>query len=77
MFITHGGEDTFAFGRALGAYLKKGDTVLLYGDLGAGKSVLARGIACALGVNEEMASPTFTLMQPYAGKREKKLFSPV
>jgi len=71
MFVTHGGEDTFQFGKALGAFLKKGDTVLLYGDLGAGKSVLARGIASALGVDEEMASPTFTLMQPYAGKKEK------
>ena len=71
MFVTHGGEDTFAFGQALGAFLKKGDTVLLYGDLGAGKSVLARGIADALGVSGEMASPTFTLMQPYNGKKEK------
>ena len=71
MFVTHGGEDTFAFGQALGVFLKKGDTVLLYGDLGAGKSVLARGIADALGVSGEMASPTFTLMQPYNGKKEK------
>ena len=42
--------------------------MLLYGQLGAGKSVLARGIAAGLGVNEVMASPTFTLMQPYKGK---------
>lgn len=71
MYITRESADTFEFGKALGACLKAGDTVLLYGDLGAGKSVLARGIASALGVHEEMASPTFTLMQPYRGDREK------
>ena len=67
MYLTHSGEDTFEFGRALGACLQSGDTVLLYGELGAGKSVLARGCARALGVTEAMASPTFTLMQPYQG----------
>ena len=67
MYITKTSEDTFEFGRALGACLVKGDTVLLYGDLGTGKSVMARGCANALGVNEAMASPTFTIMQPYRG----------
>lgn len=67
MYITHHSDDTFLFGEALGAFLRPGDTVLLYGDLGAGKSVLARGCARALGVTEAMASPTFTLMQPYQG----------
>ena len=69
MYVTHSGEDTFEFGRALGACLQAGDTVLLYGELGAGKSVLARGCANALGVTEAMASPTFTLMQPYRGDK--------
>ena len=67
MYITHSSDETFAFGKVLGEFIQKGDSVLLYGDLGAGKSVLARGIASALGVNEAMASPTFTLMQPYFG----------
>lgn len=65
--VTRSESETFALGRALGSLLQKGDTVLLYGDLGCGKSVLARGCASALGVTESMASPTFTLMQPYAG----------
>ena len=68
MYKTTGSNDTFAFGCALGSALLPGDTVLLYGDLGTGKSVLARGAARALGVTEEMASPTFTLMQPYKGE---------
>lgn len=68
MYKTNGSDDTFAFGRALGENLLPGDTVLLYGDLGCGKSVLARGAAYALGVKDEMASPTFTIMQPYEGE---------
>ena len=56
MYYTHNSEDTFAFGQALGACLQKGDSVLLYGDLGTGKSVLARGCARALGVTDAMAA---------------------
>ena len=69
-FETHSEADTAAFGEALGALLRPGDAVLLSGDLGAGKSVLARGIARALGVEGPMPSPSFLLMIPYEG-REK------
>ena len=67
MYFTRNSDETFSFASALGQHLLPGDTVLLYGDLGAGKSVFARGCARALGVRDEMASPTFTLMQPYKG----------
>ncbi len=60
-------EDTFSIGKALGATLRAGDTILLEGDLGTGKSVIARGIASGLGIDRPMPSPTFTLMQPYTG----------
>ena len=67
IYITRSESDTLDFGRALGSCLGAGDCVLLTGDLGAGKSVLARGIAAAHGVREAMPSPTFVLMIPYAG----------
>lgn len=57
-------EDTLQFGRKLASLLKKGGFIALYGDLGSGKSVLARGIAEYLGV-EDISSPTFTIMQRY------------
>ena len=67
IYLTGSETDTFEFGRALGARLKAGDCVLLTGDLGAGKSVVARGIAAAHGVMGPMPSPTFVLMIPYEG----------
>ena len=65
---TRSEEDTFALGRALGAFLRPGDALLLSGDLGTGKSVLARGAARALGVEGPMPSPSFTIMFPYEGR---------
>ena len=64
---TRSEDDTFALGRALGAFLRPGDSLLLSGDLGTGKSVLARGAARALGVEGPMPSPSFTIMFPYEG----------
>lgn len=73
-YITHSEADTMAFARRLAPMLAPGDTVLLYGDLGAGKSVLARGIARGLGVEGPMPSPTFTLLVPYVGATGRKLY---
>lgn len=56
--------DTLALGKRLGALLPCGTFVALHGDLGAGKTVLVRGIASALG-NREVTSPTFTIVQEY------------
>jgi len=61
-------SDTLALARRIGALLLPGDTVLLKGDLGTGKSVFVRGAARVLGVEGPMPSPTFTLMQCYEGK---------
>ena len=57
-------QDTENLGRRIGAALKSGGCVALYGDLGSGKSVIARGIGKALGI-EHIGSPTFTILQRY------------
>jgi tRNA threonylcarbamoyladenosine biosynthesis protein TsaE len=68
LFTTHTADETFELGRRIGETLQPGDIILLRGDLGAGKSVLARGLARGLGIDCAMPSPTFTLMQPYEGR---------
>jgi tRNA threonylcarbamoyladenosine biosynthesis protein TsaE len=66
---TASAEQTEAFGVELAARLHAGDVVLLTGELGSGKTTLARGIARALGVSGPVASPTFTIGNRYAGTR--------
>ena len=56
---------TATLGAAIAARLAPGDAVLLKGDLGSGKTTLARAILAALGVTENVPSPTFTLVQAY------------
>ncbi len=68
--ISKSAEETENFGKELGEKLKKGQVVSLRGSLGAGKTVLAKGIARALGINEAIVSPTFTIVQEYHGKEK-------
>mgnify|MGYP004486628037 FL=1 len=65
IYITDCEKDTYVLGQALASRLNKGAILLLDGDMGAGKSVLARGIIRALGYEGAVTSPTFTLMNEY------------
>jgi len=59
---------TVAMAQALAPQLQGGDCVALYGELGAGKSVLSRALLRALGVKDEaLPSPTYAIIQPYDG----------
>jgi len=62
---TQNPDATFAFGHILGQRLATGDVVCLVGDLGAGKTLLAQGVAAGLGVSDDVTSPTFTILQVY------------
>jgi tRNA threonylcarbamoyladenosine biosynthesis protein TsaE len=67
---THSEADTSAAGEALAAELTPGTVVLLFGNLGAGKTAFVRGMAAGLGIDpQEVTSPTFTLVQEYRGGR--------
>ncbi len=62
-------EETLALGARLGRRLRPGDVVALYGDLGAGKTHFVKGVCSACGIDERaVSSPTFTLVQEYAGR---------
>ncbi len=65
--VTTSHQETEELGTKIGKKLKKGDVISLRGSLGAGKTVIAKGIAKALSINEAIVSPTFTLVQEYDG----------
>jgi tRNA threonylcarbamoyladenosine biosynthesis protein TsaE len=69
--VTHSPEETIAFGRTLTQLLAPPRLVLLRGDLGAGKTTLVKGITAAFDAasEEDVTSPTFTLVHEYRGPR--------
>ena len=69
IIVTDSEAETSAAGEHLGRRLAAGDVVLLYGDLGAGKTAFVRGLARGLGASPDaVSSPTFTLVQEYSGR---------
>lgn len=62
-------EETYAVAEKIAATLKGGETILLSGELGAGKTTFTKGLAAALGVEEEVTSPTFTVLNVYEDGR--------
>ena len=68
-FTSSSPDQTFNYGHQLGARLEGGEILLLSGPLGAGKTIFVKGICAALGIDEEeVTSPSFTLVNPYDGR---------
>lgn len=66
--VSESPEATRAFAAALAGVAEPGDLVCLWGDLGAGKTVFAKGFGAGLGVRDTISSPSFVLMGEYAGR---------
>ena len=64
-------KDTNKFAKKFAKILKGGEVVLLGGDLGAGKTTFTKAVLRALGVKDDVTSPTFTIMREYQGKKFK------
>ena len=62
---TYSEQETYAYGVSLAQQAAPGQVFALVGDLGAGKTVLTKGLAAGLGVTEPVSSPTFTILQEY------------
>ena len=69
VYETYSAKETARLGRETARKLKPGDICALNGELGAGKTVFAQGIAEGLGITEPVCSPTFTIVQVYEGGR--------
>jgi len=69
-YVSDSPDNTKAIGRVLGSFMKGGEIICLYGDLGAGKTSLSQGILAGAGISEEESpgSPTYTLMNNYMGR---------
>ena len=65
---SHGEIDTYELGVSLGRLARPGDILCLTGDLGTGKTAFAKGFAAGLDIQEEIVSPTFTIVHEYSGR---------
>ncbi len=74
--ISSSEQQTFELGEKIAEQLKGGDILMLEGDLGAGKTVFAKGVLHYFGI-EHVASPTFTLIQVYDPKKEKNTITAI
>lgn len=68
IFVSDSPEKTKRFGEQYAKTLSAGDVVVLNGEMGAGKTVFAKGVAAGLGIEDEILSPTYAYMNDYYGK---------
>ena len=66
--LSHNVRETESAGSLLGALLKKGDFVAMYGDLGVGKTAFVRGVAAIVAPEADVCSPTYAICNEYEGK---------
>ncbi len=67
-FVSHSVAETLEWAEKFARTLKPGDVIALTGDLGAGKTVIAKGIGKALGIEDEILSPTFNYILEYSAR---------
>ena len=72
--ISNSAEETLALGRKIAPLLRKGDVLVMTGDLGAGKTLFTTGILDFYEKKDEVSSPTFTIVNEYDLKEDLKLF---
>jgi tRNA threonylcarbamoyladenosine biosynthesis protein TsaE len=63
--ITNSEIETMSWAEDIGRNAVKGSVFAIYGDLGTGKTIIAKGIAVGLGISEEVSSPTYLLLETY------------
>ena len=68
-FITNSAEETIELVKKIGSLLKPGDVIAMTGTLAAGKTTITKGIAQALGIKDNITSPTFCLISEYEGEK--------
>lgn len=68
-YITNSAQETFELGRAIAESIEPGSVITLNGDLGTGKTVFSQGFASGLGIDDNVNSPTFTIIQIYEDGR--------
>ena len=66
-YVSNSFKETVNIGKQYAKTLSKGDVVLLFGDLGAGKTAFTKGVAAGLGIKDEILSPTYAYMNDYNG----------
>jgi tRNA threonylcarbamoyladenosine biosynthesis protein TsaE len=74
VITTKNAGETINFGRDIAGKLKSGDVIALYGDLGSGKTQLAKGICSGLGVEQTVNSPTFIIVNEYSSAQFPKIY---
>ena len=72
--ITNSPAETIAFAKKIGAMLKGGEVIAYKGGLGAGKTTFTSGLAKGLGLDAEVTSPTFALVNEYSGEGKPTLY---